>query len=147
MPRAKPGPSRHGSHGGIVRDDRGDRGERGDRGDREEREERRSNRRHRPRSRGSLALREIRLLQNSVKLLVPKLPFSRLVREITSIYTRREFKFSGESLLALQTMAESYLEGLFADANLCAIHAKRVTVMVKDMQLARRIRGLGDITG
>jgi len=44
-------------------------------------------------------------------------------------------------------MAEAYLVGLFEDANLCAIHAKRVTIMVKDIQLSRRVRGLGDITG
>ncbi len=59
----------------------------------------------------------------------------------------RDFRWQGSALLALQDMAEAYLVGLFEDANLCAIHAKRVTIMVKDIQLARRIRGLGDLAG
>lgn len=79
--------------------------------------------------------------------MIRRLPFNRLVREITATYTRREFKWKGEAILALQEMAEAYLVALLADANLCTIHAKRTTVMVKDVQLARRIRGLGDITG
>jgi len=57
----------------------------------------------------------------------------------------REFRWKASALLALQEMAEAHLVGLFEDSNLCAIHAKRVTIMVRDIQLARRIRGFRDI--
>jgi histone H3 len=50
-------------------------------------------------------------------------------------------RFQSVALLALQEATEAYLVGLFEDTNLCAIHAKRVTIMPKDIQLARRIRG------
>ena len=70
------------------------------------------------------------------------------VREVCQEYApTKEYRWKSEALLALQEMAEAYLVGLFEDANLCAIHAKRVTIMVKDIQLSRRVRGLGDITG
>jgi len=102
-------------------------------------------RRFRP---GTVALREIRKYQKSTDLLVQKLPFSRLVREITvEMTTDTNFKDSGDlrwqssALLALQEATEAYLVHLFEDANLCAIHAKRVTLMTRDIQLARRIRG------
>jgi len=144
--------------------------------------------RYRP---GTVALREIRRYQKSTDLLIRKLPFQRLVREIAqgtftrtrssskanthtqSVSTRavhpysttltptpavsaliscvfclydspdfkNDLRFQGSGILALQEAAESYLVGLFEDTNLCAIHAKRVTIMPKDMQLARRIRG------
>eukprot|EP00996_Jenningsia_fusiforme_P004656 NODE_5502_length_671_cov_15.675241_g5126_i0.p1 GENE.NODE_5502_length_671_cov_15.675241_g5126_i0~~NODE_5502_length_671_cov_15.675241_g5126_i0.p1 ORF type:complete len:154 (+),score=41.41 NODE_5502_length_671_cov_15.675241_g5126_i0:52-462(+) len=89
---------------------------------------------------GTVALREIRKFQKSTDLLIRKLPFQRLVREIAQEY-RAEIRYQSNALLALQEAAEAYLVGLFEDTNLCAIHAKRVTIMVKDMQLARRIRG------
>ena len=73
-------------------------------------------------------------------MLVPKLPFQRLVREIAQEY-KTDLKFKSESLGALQEAAEAYLTGLFEDTNLCAIHAKRVTIMPRDIQLARRLRG------
>ena len=70
------------------------------------------------------------------------------VKEVCQDYApNRDYRWQAMALLALQEMAEAYLVGLFEDANLCAIHAKRVTIMVKDVQLSRRIRGLGDITG
>lgn len=69
------------------------------------------------------------------------------VREVTQAYTNREIRWKGVALLALQEASEAYLVGLFEDANLCALHGKRVTIQVKDIQLSRRIRGLGDITG
>ena len=72
------------------------------------------------------------------------MPFSRLVREITQDlgYSDDTMKrWQGNALLALQEAAEAYLVGIFEDSNLCAIHAKRVTIMPKDIQLARRIRG------
>lgn len=103
-------------------------------------------RRYRP---GTIALREIRMYQKSTNLLLRKLPFARLVREIANEFLgSEEFSSSGTGLrwassamMALQEAAEAYLVHLFEDSNLCAIHAKRVTLMVKDIQLARRIRG------
>jgi histone H3-like centromeric protein A len=75
---------------------------------------------------------------------VPR-PFCALqVREVTIYFTSREFRWQRDAILALQEAAEAYMVGLFEDANLCAIHAKRVTIMVRDIQLARRIRGLHD---
>ncbi|KAH8047583.1 hypothetical protein JL722_13027 [Aureococcus anophagefferens] len=78
--------------------------------------------------------------QKSTELLVRKLPFQRLVREIAQDF-KTDLRFQGSAVLALQEAAEAYLVGLFEDTNLCAIHAKRVTIMPKDIQLARRIRG------
>jgi histone H3/H4 len=89
---------------------------------------------------GTVALREIRKYQKSTELLIRKLPFQRLVREISQEF-KNELRFQSNAIAALQEAAESYLVGLFEDTNLCAIHAKRVTIMTKDMQLARRIRG------
>jgi histone H3/H4 len=93
--------------------------------------------RYRP---GTVALREIRRYQKSTELLIRKLPFQRLVREIAQDF-KTDLRFQGSAVLALQESAEAYLVGLFEDTNLCAIHAKRVTIMPKDIQLARRIRG------
>lgn len=62
------------------------------------------------------------------------------MREISQDF-KSDLKFQAQAVLALQEAAEAYLVGLFEDTNLCAIHAKRVTIMPKDMQLARRIRG------
>lgn len=72
--------------------------------------------------------------------MIRKLPFQRLVREI-ALQIRPDFRFQTQALLALQEAAEAYLVALFEDSNLCAIHAKRVTIMPRDMALARRIRG------
>ncbi|TVY23005.1 histone H3-like centromeric protein [Lachnellula hyalina] len=112
----------------------------------------RKKRRYRP---GTLALKEIRRYQSSTELLMRKLPFSRLVGnalrcddtlpgangayrfvKLLSIYVRQE-----RAIQALQEASEAFLVHLFEDTNLCAIHAKRVTIMQKDIQLARRIRG------
>ena len=93
--------------------------------------------RYRP---GTVALREIRKFQKSTDLLIRKLPFQRVVREIAGEF-KSDLRFQSQAVLALQEAAEAYLVGLFEDTNLCAIHAKRVTIMPKDMQLARRIRG------
>ena len=89
---------------------------------------------------GTVALREIRKYQKSTDLLIRKLPFQRIVRDIASDY-KSDLRFQATAVLALQEAAESYLVGVFEDTNLCAIHAKRVTIMPRDMQLARRIRG------
>ncbi len=72
--------------------------------------------------------------------MIRKLPFQRLIRELAQDY-KTDLRFKGTAIAALQEAAEAYLVGLFEDTNLCAIHAKRVTVMQKDMRLARRIRG------
>ena len=93
--------------------------------------------RYRP---GTVALREIRKFQKSTELLIRKLPFQRVVREIAQNY-KSDLRFQSQAILALQEASEAYLVGLFEDTNLCAIHAKRVTIMPKDMQLARRVRG------
>lgn len=94
--------------------------------------------RYRP---GTVALREIRRYQKSTELLIRKLPFQRLVREITQDNFNFDKRFQGSAILALQEAAESYLVQLFEDTNHMAIHAKRVTIMQRDIQLARRIRG------
>jgi histone H3 len=93
--------------------------------------------RYRP---GTVALREIRKYQKSTELLIRKLPFQRLVREIAQDF-KTDLRFQSTAILALQEASEAYLVGLFEDTNLCTLHAKRVTIMPKDIQLARRIRG------
>lgn len=93
--------------------------------------------RYRP---GTVALREIRKYQKSHDLLIRRGPFQRLVREIAQDF-KADLRFQSSAVLALQEAAEAYLVGMFEDTNLAAIHAKRVTIMPKDMQLARRIRG------
>ncbi|XP_059096898.1 uncharacterized protein LOC131891373 [Tigriopus californicus] len=99
-------------------------------------------RRYRP---GTVALREIRHYQKSSNLLIPRLPFSRLVKEIamgvSASMSLRGLRFQSAALMALQEAAEAYVVSLMEDTVLCAIHARRVTIMPKDMSLARRIRG------
>ena len=92
---------------------------------------------------GTKALMEIRKYQKSSRLLIRKLPFSRLVRYLAQDFAKPGvvFRWQSTAILALQQAAEAYLTGMFEDANLCAIHAKRVTIMPKDLLLARRIRG------
>ena len=100
--------------------------------------------RYRP---GTVALKQIRRYQKSTELLIRKLPFQRLVREIAAddevirSPLCGKLRFQSAAIMALQEASEAYLVGLFEDSNLCAIHAKRVTIMPKDIQLARRIRG------
>ena len=93
--------------------------------------------RYRP---GTLALREIRKFQKSTDLLIRKLPFQRVVKEIATKY-KSDLRFQTQAILALQEACEAYLVNLFEDTNLCAIHARRVTIMTKDVMLAKRIRG------
>ena len=90
---------------------------------------------------GQRALNEIRAYQKSTDLLLRRLPFARLVREIQQQTFQVPYRWQGTAILALQEAAEAHLVGLFEDANHCAIHAKRVTIMPKDLQLARRLRG------
>ena len=95
--------------------------------------------RFRPRT---IALREICRYQKTTELLLRKAPFQRLVREITQdILKKEKTRYASIAVLALQEASEAYAVGLFEDTNLCAIHAKRVTIMPKNITLARRIRG------
>lgn len=96
--------------------------------------------RYRP---GTVALREIRQYQKSTALLVRKLPFQRLVRELAQKY-KSDLRFQGSAVLALQEACEAYLTCLFEDTNLCAMHGGRVTIQPRDMSLARRLRGERD---
>lgn len=95
-------------------------------------------RRYRP---GEKALREIRFWQRNTDLCIRRLPFARLVKEVQTYFSRKEYRWQANAMLALQEAAEAHLVSLLEDAYLCTIHAKRVTLMVKDIQLARRIRG------
>jgi histone H3 len=83
---------------------------------------------------------EIRHHQKGTKLLIRKLPFQRLVREIAQDF-KKDLRFQSTAILALQEASEAYLIHLFEDTNLFAIHAKRVTILPKDMHISRRIRG------
>ena len=89
---------------------------------------------------GTVALKDIRHFQGTTALLIQRLPFQRLVREIAQDF-KTDLRFQSAVILCLQEAAEAYLVRLFDDANLCAIHTRRVTIMPKDILLARRIRG------
>merc|ERR1712151_916107 len=89
---------------------------------------------------GTVALREVKKYQKSIANLLPRASFQRLVRSIVSDMDH-ELRFQSSALMALQEATEAYVVGVFEDTNLCAIHAKRMTVMKKDMDLARRLRG------
>ena len=96
-------------------------------------------RRYRP---GTLALREIRKYQKTTNLLIRQAPFIRLVRVILhGKLGKTVIRMQCIAVEALQEAAEYYITNLFDDANLCALHAKRITLQPKDMQLAMRIRG------
>lgn len=89
---------------------------------------------------GTVALREIRKYQKSTELLIRKAPFQRLVRELAT--TQKEgLRFQSSAVLAIQEATESYVISLLSDTNLCAIHTRRVTIMPRDLTLARRLRG------
>ncbi|CAJ0851650.1 7494_t:CDS:2, partial [Entrophospora sp. SA101] len=94
---------------------------------------------------GTVALQEIRKYQRNTNLLLKKLPFSRVVREIAMELfpcdSQVGFKWQSSAILALQEATEAYMVYVFEDANSCALHAKRVTLMKKDMELANRLRG------
>ncbi|XP_005810061.1 histone H3-like centromeric protein A [Xiphophorus maculatus] len=96
-------------------------------------------RRFRP---GTRALMEIRKYQKSTDFLIRKTSFARLVREVCQGYSITAFRWQVYALMALQEAAEAFLVLLLSDANLCAIHAKRVTVFPRDIQLAKRLRGV-----
>ena len=93
-------------------------------------------RRFRP---GTVSLRQIRKYQKSTELLIQKLPFQRLVREVCQKMDQ-DLRFQSTALLALQEAAENYLVGMFEQVNLCAIHGGRVTIQEKDIQLWKRVK-------
>ena len=88
---------------------------------------------------GTRALMEIRRYQKMTKLLIRKLPFQRLIREVAQ-ECKSNLRFQSSAIVALQEAAESFLISLFEDTNLCAIHAKCIKIMPKDIKLAHRIR-------
>ena len=92
--------------------------------------------RYRP---GTVALREIRKYQKSTELLMRKLPFQRLVREVVYSIYNKEYRIQSTALLALQEAAEDFLVTMFDQVNNIALHAKRVTITDKDMNLWRRL--------
>lgn len=101
---------------------------------------------------GTVALREIRKYQKSTNLLIPKLSFQRLVREKMQIWgpnysdgKGKDWRVQASALLALQEAAEIQIVDFLDKANMCAIHAKRVTLMNKDLDLARRVNPTGDV--
>jgi histone H3 len=99
-------------------------------------------RRYRP---GSKALREIVKCQASTELLLPRAPFLRLVKDVTtSVSGAQPKRYTSEAVHVLQLAVEDYMTGLMGDAFLCSLHAKRVTMLPKDIMLARRIRGPSD---
>uniref|UniRef100_A0A5S6Q654 Histone domain-containing protein n=1 Tax=Trichuris muris TaxID=70415 RepID=A0A5S6Q654_TRIMR len=95
-------------------------------------------RRRRP---GVVALQEIRFYQRGTELLMPRTPFHRVVLQIVKRLGRIDFRFQRAAMEVLQTAAEAYMVGVMEDTNLACIHAKRVTIMPKDIKLALRLRG------
>lgn len=94
-------------------------------------------RRFRP---GTVALREIRRFQKTSNLLIRRAPFQRMVREVANV-AKAGLRWQSAALAAMQEATEAYVVGLLSDSNLCALHARRVTVMPRDIHLARRLRG------
>lgn len=92
--------------------------------------------RYRP---GTVALREIRRYQKSTELLIPKATFKRLLREILQDTTMQQVRLTQAAVDAIQESAEKYIVDLFKETNATAIHAKRVTIMEKDLKRARDI--------
>ena len=96
-------------------------------------------RRYRP---GTVAVREIRRYQKSSELLIRKIPFQRLVREVvTSIFPTENYRFQSTALLALQEASEDYLVRMFTQVNDLAIQGKRVTIKPEDIHIWGRITG------
>nr|AJO61176.1 CenH3 [Lathyrus clymenum]AKA94118.1 centromere-specific variant of histone H3 [Lathyrus clymenum] len=92
---------------------------------------------------GTVALREIRKFQKDVKLLIPYAPFVRCVREITTQFSSLVTRWTPEALISLQEAAEDDLIRMFEAGMLCAIHARRITLIKKDIELTRRLTGIG----
>ncbi|XP_026467157.1 histone H3.3-like [Ctenocephalides felis] len=99
----------------------------------------------RKRRRKNAWLREIKKLQRSTKLLIPKAAFCRVVKETLQILGANDIRFSVTAIEALHESVEIYMTQFFEDSFLCTAHRSRVTLMPIDMQLCRRLRGLGDV--
>jgi histone H3/H4 len=91
---------------------------------------------------GTKALREVRRYQRTTDPCIPLAPIARLVKELTQeMYPTKTINFQANAIQAIRQSAEAHIVTLMEDANLCAIHAKRITITPKDILLARRIRG------
>ncbi|KAH7440967.1 hypothetical protein KP509_03G018200 [Ceratopteris richardii] len=95
---------------------------------------------HRKIRRYTKAFAEIRHYQKTAELLIPRRPFARVVKEELQRYCAG-LRIQALALEALEEATKAYLISMLEDSNLCAIHAKRVTIQPKDILLARRIRG------
>ena len=102
----------------------------------------RRKRRFRP---GTVALREIRKYQKSTELLIRKIPFQRLVREVVYQMNKKDYKIQSTALLALQEASEQFLVNMFDQCNHIAIRGKRTTLMVKDIQLWKRLHDFSSL--
>lgn len=89
---------------------------------------------------GTVALREVKRYQKSMDCLLPRAPFLRILKQIAKEHND-EMRWNSQAVQALQEAAEAYIVGVFEDTSLCAVHAKRQTILKKDMDLARRLRG------
>ena len=92
--------------------------------------------RYRP---GTVALRQIQKYQKSTELLIRKIPFQRLVREVVYQMNKKDYRIQSTALLALQEASEDFLVHMFDQCNQIAIHGKRTTLMVKDILLWKRL--------
>jgi histone H3/H4 len=90
---------------------------------------------------GTVALREIRHFQKTTHFLIKRAPFARLVRETVASVTASKLRIGSSALQAIQEATEAYMISLLSDTNMCALHARRVTAMPRDMQLAKKLRG------
>ena len=89
---------------------------------------------------GTIAMKQIREFQKSVNLLIPRAPFQRVIKE-KALRENREIRFQSAAIQAIQEAAEAHITSVMEDSNLICLHANRVTLMGKDLNLARRIRG------
>ncbi len=89
---------------------------------------------------GTIAIHEIHKYQKNTDLLIRKAPFQHLVKEIAADF-KSDLQIQSTALLALREASKAYLVHLFEDSNDCAIHAKYVTIMPKDIRLVQRIQG------
>ena len=92
--------------------------------------------RYRP---GTVALRQIQKYQKSTELLIRKIPFQRLVREVVYQMNKKDYRIQSTALLGLQETCEDFLVRMFDQCNQIAIHGKRTTLMVKDILLWKRL--------
>jgi histone H3 len=92
---------------------------------------------------GSVAAREIRKFQKTTDLLIRKVPFQHLVQEIALKFGKNDLQMQSTAVLALQEAAKYFMVDVFSDTNLCTLHGKCVTIMVKDLVLAFCIQGIG----